>query len=209
MKILVTGGAGYIGSITATALEERGHTPIIVDSLLSGPGIFTRDRIFYEGDIADRELIDKIISEHPDIECTIHMAATVVVPESVALPYEYYRDNVAKSLELFDQLVHLHKPRIIFSSSASVYAPTKDFEALRVHRSIRSRRMRVPSTSWKWCWRTWQRAPIYGRSSWIFQSDRVGSPAALRRLCASSDTRPWSNCDGSPRATGGIPGHRY
>jgi UDP-glucose 4-epimerase len=53
MKILVTGGAGYIGSITATALEEPGHTPIIVDSLLSGPGIFTRDRISYEGDIAD------------------------------------------------------------------------------------------------------------------------------------------------------------
>jgi UDP-glucose 4-epimerase len=128
MKILVTGGAGYIGSITATALEEYGHTPIILDSLLSGPRVFTRNRIFYEGDIANRELIRRIVLEHPDIDCTIHMAARIVVPESVALPYEYYRDNVAKSLELFDQLVQLQKPRIIFSSSASVYASAKDIE---------------------------------------------------------------------------------
>jgi UDP-glucose 4-epimerase len=128
MKVLVTGGAGYIGSITASALEECGHTPVIVDSLLTGPRAFTRNRIFYSGDIVDRDLILKIIEEHPDIECTIHMAARIVVPESVAHPYEYYRDNVAKSLELFDQLVQLKKPRVIFSSSAAVYAAAKDFE---------------------------------------------------------------------------------
>jgi len=128
MKILVTGGAGYIGSITATALEECGHTPIILDSLLNGPRVFTRNRIFYEGDIADRDLIRKIVADHPDMQCTIHMAARVIVPESVAFPYEYYRDNVAKSLELFDQLIQLQRPRVIFSSSASVYAPAKDFE---------------------------------------------------------------------------------
>jgi UDP-glucose 4-epimerase len=128
MKILLTGGAGYIGSITATALEQYGHTPVILDSLLNGPRIFTRDRIFYQGDVAERDLIRKIVVEHPDIECTIHMAARIVVPESVALPYEYYRDNVTKSLELFDQLVELQRPRVIFSSSASVYAPAEDFE---------------------------------------------------------------------------------
>jgi UDP-glucose 4-epimerase len=71
--------------------------------------IFTQYRVFYEGDIADRNLIRKIVAEHPDIERTIHMAARVVVPESVAFPYEYYRDNVAKSLELFDELVRLQK----------------------------------------------------------------------------------------------------
>jgi UDP-glucose 4-epimerase len=128
MKVMVTGGAGYIGSITATALEEYGHTPIILDSLLRGPRVFTRNRIFYEGDVADRKLIRKIIAEHPDIQCTIHMAARIVVPESVALAYEYYRDNVAKSLELFDQLVQLQRPRVIFSSSASVYADAQNFE---------------------------------------------------------------------------------
>src|SRR4051794_26374630 len=122
MKVLVTGGAGYIGSVTAKALEEAGHVPVILDSLLTGPHAFVRDRIFYEGDIADRELITRIVDEHPDIDATIHMAARIVVPESVALPYEYYRDNVAKSLELFDQLEKVGKPRVLFSSSASLYA---------------------------------------------------------------------------------------
>src|SRR6476619_786241 len=128
MKVLVTGGAGYIGSITAKALEEAGHTPVLLDSLLTGPLAFVRDRIFYEGDIADRALVARIVEEHPDIDATIHMAARIVVPESVEQPYEYYRDNVAKSLELFDQLVALGKPRVLFSSSASLYAMVEDFE---------------------------------------------------------------------------------
>ena len=128
MKVLVTGGAGYIGSTTAKALEEAGHTPVILDSLLSGPRVFVKDRIFYEGDIADRDLLKRVVEEHPDIECTIHMAARIVVPESVEQPYEYYRDNVAKSLELFDQLMRLGKPRVLFSSSASLYATVDDFE---------------------------------------------------------------------------------
>jgi len=128
MKVLVTGGAGYIGSTTAKALEEAGHTPVILDSLLNGPRAFARDRIFYEGDIADRALLRRIFHEHPDIESTIHMAARIVVPESMQLPYEYYRDNVAKSLELFDELVALGKPRVLFSSSASLYAMKESFE---------------------------------------------------------------------------------
>ncbi|HSE08349.1 MAG TPA: UDP-glucose 4-epimerase GalE [Nocardioidaceae bacterium] len=128
MKVLVTGGAGYIGSVTAKALEKAGHTPIILDSLISGPRAFARDRIFYEGDIADRELVARIFDDHPDIDCTIHMAALIVVPESVERPYDYYQNNVAKSLELFDELVRLGKPRVLFSSSASVYALSPDFE---------------------------------------------------------------------------------
>lgn len=128
MKILVTGGAGYIGSITAKALEEAGHTPVILDSLYSGPRVFVRDRIFYEGDIADRDLVRRVFADHPDIEATIHMAARIIVPESMEQPYEYYRDNVAKSLELFDELVALGKPRVLFSSSASLYALKDEFE---------------------------------------------------------------------------------
>jgi UDP-glucose 4-epimerase len=130
MKVLVTGGAGYIGSITAKALEEAGHTPVILDSLLTGPQVFVRDRIFYEGDIADRALLARIVEEHPDLDATIHMAARIVVPESVEQPYEYYRDNVAKSLELFDQLERLGKPRVLFSSSASLYAAKEGFEVV-------------------------------------------------------------------------------
>jgi UDP-glucose 4-epimerase len=128
MKVLVTGGAGYIGSITAKALEQAGHTPVILDSLLSGPKVFVRDRIFYEGDIADRALLQRIAEEHPDLDATIHMAARIVVPESVQKPYEYYRDNVAKSLEMFDELDRLGLSRVLFSSSASLYATKEGFE---------------------------------------------------------------------------------
>jgi UDP-glucose 4-epimerase len=128
MKILVTGGAGYIGSTTAKALIEAGHTPVILDSLLTGPQAFVRDRIFYEGDIGDRSLVRRIVDEHPDLDATIHMAARIVVPESVEKPYEYYKDNVAKSLELFDELNAVGKPRVLFSSSASLYATKDDFE---------------------------------------------------------------------------------
>jgi UDP-glucose 4-epimerase len=128
MKVLVTGGAGYIGSVTAKALEEAGHTPVILDSLLTGPPAFVRDRIFYEGDIANRALLRRIVEEHPDLDATIHMAARIVVPESVEQPYEYYRDNVAKSLELFDELDSLGRSRVLFSSSASLYALKDDFE---------------------------------------------------------------------------------
>lgn len=127
MKVLVTGGAGYIGSTTAKALEEAGHVPVVLDSLLTGPRAFVRDRIFYEGDVADRALLRRVVEEHPDIDATIHMAARIVVPESVAHPYDYYRDNVAKSLELFDELTRLGKHRVVFSSSASLYATVPGF----------------------------------------------------------------------------------
>lgn len=123
MKVLVTGGAGYIGSTTATALEQAGHVPVVLDSLLTGPRAFVGERAFYEGDIADRALITRVFEEHADIGATIHMAARVVVGESVADPFGYYRDNVSKSLELFDQLATLDRGRVVFSSSASVYAP--------------------------------------------------------------------------------------
>jgi UDP-glucose 4-epimerase len=128
MKVLITGGAGYIGSTTAKALEVAGHTPVVLDSLLTGPLAFVKDRIFYEGDIADRPLLRRIFEEHPDIDATIHMAARIVVPESVEKPYEYYRDNVAKSLEFFDELRALGHHRVLFSSSASLYATKEDFE---------------------------------------------------------------------------------
>ena len=128
MKVLVTGGAGYIGSTTAKALEDAGHTPIVLDNLLTGPKAFVRDRVFYEGDIGDRALLRRIVDEHPDLDATIHMAARIIVPESVEQPYAYYKDNVAQSLELFDELAALGKPRVLFSSSASLYALKDDFE---------------------------------------------------------------------------------
>ncbi len=121
MKVLISGGAGYIGSTIASALLDGGHTPILLDSLVTGRREFTKDRIFYEADIADRAMVRQIFSEHPDIEATIHCAALIVVPESVAKPYEYYKENVVKSMEFFKLLAELGHKRVVFSSSAAVY----------------------------------------------------------------------------------------
>jgi UDP-glucose 4-epimerase len=123
MKVLITGGAGYIGSVTASALEQSGHHPVILDSLVTGPRAFVRDRAFYEGDLADRALLSQIVDDHPDLEGVIHMGAFISVPESVAHPAAYYHNNVAKSLVLFEELSRLGLDRVVFSSSASVYAP--------------------------------------------------------------------------------------
>jgi dTDP-D-glucose 4,6-dehydratase len=121
MKVLITGGAGYIGSTIANALESKGHIPIILDSLVTGKKAFTKGKIFYQGDSADVAMLKHIFNEHPDIFCTIHCAARIVVPESVEQPYMYYFENVCKSLELFKNLDALGFPRVVFSSSASVY----------------------------------------------------------------------------------------
>ena len=121
MKVLITGGAGYIGSTICSALEDSGHSPIILDSLITGRREFTKGRIFYQADIADKAAVAKVFNEHPDINATIHCAALIVVPESVSMPYEYYRENVVKSMEFFMQLSELGYPRVVFSSSAAIY----------------------------------------------------------------------------------------
>ena len=127
MKILITGGAGFIGSTIASALEDEGHTPVIVDSLVTGRVEFTRGRAFYQGDIAERKLVQQVLNEHPDIFAVIHCAALIVVPESTEKPYDYYRENVAKSLELFKTLKDGGIQRLVFSSSASIYDTVPGF----------------------------------------------------------------------------------
>ena len=129
MNILVTGGAGYIGSTIASALIDAGHTPIILDNLVKGREEFTKDRIFYKGDMADRKLLERIFTERGPVYCTIHCAALVIVPESVTSPYEYYHENVSKSIELFKNLNDLGCSRIVFSSSASLYDDIEGFKA--------------------------------------------------------------------------------
>ena len=121
MKILVTGGAGFIGSTISSALIDAGHTPVILDSLITGREEFTKGRIFYKGDIADASLVAQIFKDHPDLFATIHCAALIVVPESTEKPYEYYRENVGKSLSLFNALKENGCKRLVFSSSASIY----------------------------------------------------------------------------------------
>lgn len=126
-SVLVCGGAGYIGSIIAALLVDHGHIPVILDSLRSGRREFVADYPFYEGDIADRALLQRITTEHA-IDVVIHCAALIVVSDSVANPQEYYRENVVKSLALVSNMQSCNVNRILFSSSATVYKVSDTFE---------------------------------------------------------------------------------
>jgi len=127
MKVLITGGAGYIGSTIASACSDAGITPVILDSLVTGRREFAPQGAFYQGDIADGALIDRIFAEHPGIGAVIHCAALVVVPDSVADPVRYYRANVCGTLELAAHLLRNGCGRLIFSSSAAIYRAGADF----------------------------------------------------------------------------------
>jgi UDP-glucose 4-epimerase len=125
-KILITGGAGFIGSTVASACLDHGITPVILDSLVTGRREFTAGRVFYEGDIADGALLDKVFAEHQDIGAVVHCAALIVVPDSVSDPVGYYRANVSKSLDLVSHLLRNGCHRLLFSSSAAIYSPGAD-----------------------------------------------------------------------------------
>jgi len=126
MKVLIAGGAGYIGSTIASACSDAGISPVILDLLVTGRREHAAGRAFYEGDIADGPLIDRIFTEHPDIDAVIHCAALIVVPDSVADPVGYYRANVAKSLDFAAHLLRNGCARLIFSSSAAIYRANED-----------------------------------------------------------------------------------
>jgi len=127
VKVLIAGGAGFIGSTIASSLLDAGHQPVILDNLVTGRREFAAGRPFYEGDIAEQAVVDRIFDEHPDISAVVHCAALIVVPESVARPIHYYRENVAKTLELVDRLTARGVTRLVFSSSASIYEPNDEF----------------------------------------------------------------------------------
>ena len=126
MKVLIAGGAGYIGSTIASACLDAGISPVILDSLVTGRREFAAGREFYEGDIADGPLVDRIFAAHPDIDAVIHCAALIVVSDSVADPVGYYQANVAKSLDFVTHLLRNGCGRLIFSSSAAIYRAGED-----------------------------------------------------------------------------------
>ncbi len=128
MKILVTGGAGFIGSHTVVELQNAGYDVVVVDNLVNASAkvigrveAITGKKVpFYETDIRDREGLDKIFAEEkPD--AVIHFAGLKAVGESVRLPWEYYENNIAGTLTLVDVMRKNNCKNIIFSSSATVY----------------------------------------------------------------------------------------
>jgi UDP-glucose 4-epimerase len=121
MAILVTGGAGYIGSHMALRLLDLGETVVILDNLSTGRrALAPKAARFVEGDIADRALLHGVMQSGA-IEAVIHFAGSIVVPESVTEPLAYYHNNTVKSRSLIEACVAHNVPRIIFSSTAAVY----------------------------------------------------------------------------------------
>lgn len=129
-KILVTGGAGYIGSHTSLVLLEAGYEVVVLDSLVNASReslrrvehITGRALTFIEGDIRDRDCLDQLFNKH-DIHAVIHFAGLKAVGESVAKPLAYYDANVAGTVTLCQAMQHAGIFRLVFSSSATVYGP--------------------------------------------------------------------------------------
>lgn len=120
MNILVTGGAGYIGSHVAKELRKEGFTPIIIDNLSTGNRGAVLDGKLIVEDLKNKEAIKKIIKENK-IEGVMHFAGSIKVPESVIDPIKYYQNNTRNSLNLIEVCSELKVENFIFSSTAAVY----------------------------------------------------------------------------------------
>lgn len=137
MAILVTGGAGYIGSHTCLELLNSGYEVVVVDNL-SNSNVAALDRVhkltgkpvtFYEIDLLDKEGLETVFSENK-IDAVIHFAGYKAVGESVEIPLNYYQNNITGTLILCQVMQDFNVKKLVFSSSATVYAPTASGEAI-------------------------------------------------------------------------------
>ncbi|MGV7117862.1 UDP-glucose 4-epimerase GalE [Paenibacillus kyungheensis] len=120
MAILVTGGAGYIGSHTVADLLERGEEVVVIDNLLTGHREALLGGTLYEGDLRDKELLTRIFAEN-EITAVIHFAASSLVGESMQNPFKYYDNNVYGAMCLLDAMQQAGVKKIVFSSTAATY----------------------------------------------------------------------------------------
>jgi UDP-glucose 4-epimerase len=132
--ILVTGGAGYIGSITIELLRARGEQVVVIDNLSRGHrSALPTDVPFYEGNVGDHELVGRIAREH-DLESCLHFAALAYVGESVAEPARYFENNVAQGIALLDTLLKAGVKRFVFSSTCATYGEPQQIPITEEHR---------------------------------------------------------------------------
>ena len=120
MQVLVTGGAGYIGSHVTRQLREAGYEVVVYDNLSTGHDWAVLDATLVVGDIADTPRLEKVFAGH-DFSAVLHFAANIVVPESVTDPLKYYSNNTANTLNLLRLINAFKVPRMVFSSTAAVY----------------------------------------------------------------------------------------
>ena len=133
MSILITGGAGFIGSHTAVEFLNAGYDIVVVDNLCNSSAkslervkeITGKDFPFYRVDLCDKDALEKVFVENPEIDSAIHFAGLKAVGESVQKPGWYYHDNLVSTLNLVDLMSKYNAKRIVFSSSATVYGMPK------------------------------------------------------------------------------------
>lgn len=129
MQVLITGGAGYIGSHTVRHFLDQNEDIVVVDNLQSGHRAAIDSKHFYEIDLRDKETLDNVFKTH-NIEAVIHFAANSLVGESMEKPYEYYHNNVYGLMCLLDVMRDNNVNRIVFSSTAATYGEPKNIPIL-------------------------------------------------------------------------------
>ncbi|HEX6731687.1 MAG TPA: UDP-glucose 4-epimerase GalE [Pyrinomonadaceae bacterium] len=143
MAILVTGGAGYIGSVTTELLRERAEQVVVLDNLSRGHRQAVATGIqFYEGDVGDTAFVSRIVQQH-EIDACIHFAAFAYVGESVNDPLTYYQNNVAQGIRLLGALVHSGVRHLVFSSTCATYGEPK-------HTPIDESHPQLPTNPYGW-----------------------------------------------------------
>ena len=135
--VLVTGGAGYVGSHACKALAAAGHTPVTYDSLERGHDWAVKWGPLEAGELCDRARLAEVIANHRPT-AVMHFAAYADVGESVAEPDKYYRNNVAGTLALLETMRDHDVALIVFSSSCAIYAHPNRFRSARTTRTTRS-----------------------------------------------------------------------
>ncbi|MGH8221445.1 MAG: UDP-glucose 4-epimerase GalE [Woeseiaceae bacterium] len=121
MRILVTGGAGYIGSHVVRQLGEAGHDVVVLDNLSTGHEWAVLAGRLVRVDLGDGDALERVFAEGSPFDAVMHFAASIVVPESVSEPLKYYRNNTINLLALLETCARHGVPRLVFSSTAAVY----------------------------------------------------------------------------------------
>lgn len=137
MKVLVLGGAGYIGSHTVYALIEAGEEVVIIDNLLTGyEAAVHPEAVFYKGDIRDRAFLDSVFEKETNIDAVIHFAASSLVGESMTDPLKYYENNLYGTMVLLGALVAHGIDKVVFSSTAATYGEPENLPILEGDRTL-------------------------------------------------------------------------